>query len=102
MGVGPKKLIARVDWELNGDAGARVLGLSPAEYRAGAPALDPIGDLVLRVWDFCDGWNPERIPAALAMFGGTGDVPLIVHLVMTLRERIRTFDALRRGEAMRR
>jgi hypothetical protein len=35
------------------------------------------------------------------MFGG-GDVTMIVHLVMTLRERLRTFERLRREQAVRR
>jgi hypothetical protein len=53
---------------------------------AGHPAaLSPDNALVLKVWSFCEGWNPDRLPIALAYFE-VEDVDLMVSQLLALND----------------
>ncbi len=51
--------------------------------------------MALRVWNFCGGWDPVRIPYAVAYFNAP-DVDLLVELLMVIRARIDARQAAQR------
>jgi hypothetical protein len=59
------------------------------------PDLIPANELAFKVWRFCAGWNPERIPIA-ATYYGVEDVDLLVEQLMELRATIDAHEAAQR------
>lgn len=48
------------------------------------PPLTREGSEALKVWDFCEGWEPERLPFALAFFD-VSDPDLVIELLLEMR-----------------
>lgn len=56
------------------------------------PGLTPENDVALKVWRFCEGWHPERIPLGAAFYG-VDDIELLVEQLMALRDTISAHKA---------
>jgi hypothetical protein len=54
---------------LNGEMGGAQFGFSAEQWRPTRPGISPYNELVLMVWRFCGGWNPERAAIAAAYYG---------------------------------
>lgn len=83
----PKKLIARVEWDLGAAAGGGAFGLTRDEWQASRPALLPDGELALDAWHFCEGWQPDRIALAAAYLE-VADVDLLTDMLLAIRNTI--------------
>lgn len=62
--------------------------MTSAQWRAGRPRLSPANEVVIDVWRFCDGWNPDRIPMAAAYYG-VDDLEFLVKQLLALDDTIR-------------
>lgn len=51
--------------------------------------------MAIRVWNFCGGWDPVRVPYAVAYFAVT-DVDLLMDLLMVIRGRVEARQAAQR------
>jgi hypothetical protein len=89
----PKKLIGRVEWELNRDSAP--FGLSGAQWQSMRPELSPQNELVLAVWSFCRGWEPAAFALAFEHFG-VADSDYMLEALSAMRERIDAHKALQR------
>jgi hypothetical protein len=72
-----------------------MMGLTPAQWQADRPALSPDNDLVVQIWNFCDGWNPQALPLALTYFD-VQNVEFILDQLILLREKIAAHEAAQR------
>lgn len=52
--------------------------------RGGAPETSEIVEQAIRVWNFCEGWNPERLPVALACVE-VADADLLVEVLVEIK-----------------
>jgi hypothetical protein len=50
--------------------------------------LLPIGQRAIAIWNFCDGWFPERWPL-YAQFHEFGEIALMERLLMVIRNHTR-------------
>lgn len=69
--------------------------MSAEQWRAQRPPLSDANALVLQVWEFCGGWNPQALPLALAYYD-IDDAGLMLDQLLALKALI---DA--RAEAQR-
>lgn len=70
---------------MNGSQGGALLGMTSAQWEQTKPALTRDNELVISVWNFCEGWNPDRVPAAVAFFG-VDDMDALMILLLALRK----------------
>jgi hypothetical protein len=57
------------------------------QWMKSRPDLSSENSLALEVWRFCAGWNPERLPIAVAYFG-VEDVDLLIAQLITIDSAI--------------
>jgi hypothetical protein len=74
-----------------------MFGLSEADWRARMPPLTRENEQAFAVWQFCEGWNPERLPLAVA-WHGVEDVDLLITQLHLLRDRIEARERARREQ----
>lgn len=49
----------------------------------------------MRAWNFCEGWNPERIPYAAAWLD-CADVDRLTYLLLAIRDRTNAWHEAQR------
>lgn len=89
-------MVWEFEWGRENAGAARAMGMSEAQIAASRPALSEDNQRVLDVWRFCEGWNLERLPLAVAWFAVT-DVDALIEQLQTLRNAVEQQQALRRA-----
>lgn len=69
-----------------------------ALWRGMRPTLTRDNEQALEVWDFCGGWNPERIPMAAAFYG-INDLGELVTRLLAIRDRVEAHGRAQREAA---
>lgn len=65
------------------------------QWLAQRPALAPENELVIKVWNFCGGWNPVAVPLAAAFYD-IDDADFLLEQLMVVRDKLAAHqDALR-------
>jgi hypothetical protein len=72
------------------------LGLTRAQWQALRPKLERENELALEVWRFCGGWNPERLPIAVAYYA-IEDVDLLITRLLAIDGAISAHQAAQRS-----
>jgi hypothetical protein len=80
---------------LNGEAGGAQFGFTAEQWRATRPSLSSENELVLMVWRFCGGWNPERAAFAAAYYG-IEDVDTLLTQLLVVDSAINAHKAANR------
>lgn len=58
--------------------------LARVKHVSERPPLSAVEDQAREVWDFCEGWQPERLPVALA-FIRVEDPEMLIELLKEMR-----------------
>lgn len=66
--------------------------MSEAQWKTQRPTLSRDNELVLEIWNFCDGWNPAAYPLAFAYYS-VSDPEFVLTQLLVLRERIGAYRA---------
>ncbi len=64
-----------------------MVGLSREQWLAGKPPLTADNEQVLKVWRFCEGWDPALLPLAAAYYDIT-DVDFLLGQLELLRDKV--------------
>jgi hypothetical protein len=56
-------------------------------WRSSRPRLTRDNELVIAVWNFCAGWNPQALPLALAYYE-IQDADFMIAQLLALRRKI--------------
>ena len=59
--------------------------------------LVPDNALALDVWQWCEGWDPDRVPFAAAYFGAR-DLDLLMWQLQLVRDRIAAHCEANKGK----
>ncbi len=63
-----------------------MMGMNPADWHTQRPALSPENEIVIAVWNFCCGWNPQALPLALAFYD-VRDIDYCLQQLMLMRDK---------------
>lgn len=66
-----------------------------AQWEAMRPPLTPENEQAIDVWRFCGGWNPDRLPLAVAYYE-IDDVDLLITQLMVINDAVETYKAAQR------
>lgn len=73
-----------------------MIGLSAEQWEKERPSLSHENAVVVQIWNFCDGWNPQALPLALAYFD-VEDTEMVIDLLLALRLKVEQYAAAQRG-----
>jgi hypothetical protein len=79
-----KKLTARIAWEKSRADARKLEAAGLGELVGAAPELGVDAERARDCWNFCDGWQPERVPLYDALYG-VDDPDLLLELMLVLR-----------------
>lgn len=65
------------------------------QWLAQRPALTHENELVIRVWNFCGGWNPVAVPVAAAFYD-IDDADFLLEQLMLMRDKLAAHQDARR------
>jgi hypothetical protein len=63
------------------------MGMSLAQWRQRRPKLTRENEVVVEVWNFCGGWNPELLSIAFAYYD-VRDPSFFIAMLLALRDKI--------------